>query len=371
MRISRSHLRTASALAALIVIAALGVSLRRTSPPEAAAPAAPGPKPAPRLTFGVQIRHEADKTPAALIQLNRAIGLRPETAWRLVDIDPDRPEAVAIRDAPEEVGREVRIAPGGEVIAWVDGDQRGGELWCRDAGGISRKLMVAEEDQSLSAIAFSPDATRLVVAISAYNSEMNRYRSESRILGVDGSGSATVPLHDSESARDWSPDGRWLLVGSHASTAEGGCARGLRLVGTDGTEGPVLAPGRLVGGARYSPDGRTIAFSGRFDSPKSAGFWLVGSDGSGLKRINEFRDLGGSEICWSPDGRRIALRVTRYTKVRRIGDTGPGITVLGGGEDRDHGCRWPQPTLGELPIAELRQSRQPELAVRNTLGRNE
>ncbi len=62
---------------------------------------------------------------------------------------------------------------------------------------------------------------------------------------------------------------------------------------------------RIEGSARFSPDGRRIAFmSLRSGGPE---VWVAGRDGSGLQQITS---LGASDLVvggWSPDGTRVAF----------------------------------------------------------------
>ncbi|MFI7426475.1 VWA domain-containing protein [Micromonospora sp. NPDC049836] len=77
---------------------------------------------------------------------------------------------------------------------------------------------------------------------------------------------------------------------------------------------PGAAPARLVGGAGtvgqpvLSPDGRRVAFTS--DRAGNADIWVIGVDGTGLRRLTD-HPAEDSWPTWSPDGGRIAFASTR------------------------------------------------------------
>lgn len=102
--------------------------------------------------------------------------------------------------------------------------------------------------------------------------------------------------------------GRLVWVGHRA--APGGADRdgGIYL------RRPGTAPLRLVGGPgtvrhpALSPDGRQVAFTS--DRAGNADIWVIGVDGSGLRRLTD-HPAEDSWPTWSPDGTRIAFGSTR------------------------------------------------------------
>ena len=54
-------------------------------------------------------------------------------------------------------------------------------------------------------------------------------------------------------------------------------------------------------GPRFSPDGKTIAFTARGDGYENV--WLIPFAGGEAKQITFGKELGGTGVCWSPDGR--------------------------------------------------------------------
>lgn len=97
---------------------------------------------------------------------------------------------------------------------------------------------------------------------------------------------------------DWSPDGERILCDSLIIISSGGA----RLTKIPLGPGPGIAAH-----ARWSPNGREIAFGGFCDdSRKDPGIWVVNLDGSGL-RVVACRGAGPS---WSRDGRMLAYSAT-------------------------------------------------------------
>jgi len=66
--------------------------------------------------------------------------------------------------------------------------------------------------------------------------------------------------------------------------------------------------GRSGGGARarWSPDGRLLAFTGVFEDTAGSGIYVVGADGSGMRRLAPWA-LARCGAGWSPVGRRIVF----------------------------------------------------------------
>ncbi len=102
--------------------------------------------------------------------------------------------------------------------------------------------------------------------------------------------------------------GRMVWVGRRAAAGGADLGGGLYL------RRPGAPPVRLVGSPgtvrhpALSPDGRRVAFTG--DRAGSADIWVVGVDGTGLRRLTD-HPAEDSWPTWSPDGTRIAFASTR------------------------------------------------------------
>ncbi|MBO4207266.1 VWA domain-containing protein [Micromonospora echinofusca] len=141
------------------------------------------------------------------------------------------------------------------------------------------------------------------------------YRSDERstLLASAAATGVPAPLLTADERGDAARDvdargGRLVWIGQRADAAGAdlGGALYLRRPGAD--------PLRLVGGPgsvdqpALSPDGRRVAFTS--DRAGNADIWLVGTDGSGLRRLTD-HPAADSWPTWSPDGTRIAFGSTR------------------------------------------------------------
>jgi Tol biopolymer transport system component len=118
-------------------------------------------------------------------------------------------------------------------------------------------------------------------------------------------GSSPAPLVAStfdEFYARYSPDGRRIAFQSGRSGAPE-----IWLVDADGSNPTRLTrgPGRWQGAPRWSPDGRSIVFCS-MDEDARWNVWRIGVDGSGLRQVTQDHDLGYEQIpSWSRDGRWI------------------------------------------------------------------
>jgi TolB protein len=94
------------------------------------------------------------------------------------------------------------------------------------------------------------------------------------------------------SAPSWSPNGRWL-----AFDAPGG----VYAVHPDGSGKRLIAAGN-IGGLKWSPDGRRIAYTSW--SGKAPEVYVARADSSNARRLTR-NDVDDFDPSWSPDGRKI------------------------------------------------------------------
>jgi Tol biopolymer transport system component len=99
---------------------------------------------------------------------------------------------------------------------------------------------------------------------------------------------------------DWAPDGRALIFSSYGA----GTGSDLRLLQPDGSSKPFLDSAFMEWAARYSPDGRWIAYtsdeSGRYEVYVRAA--ATGGD------KHQVSSGGGEEPVWDPRGRELSYR---------------------------------------------------------------
>ncbi|OUR88315.1 hypothetical protein A9Q92_03065 [Methylophaga sp. 42_8_T64] len=60
-----------------------------------------------------------------------------------------------------------------------------------------------------------------------------------------------------------------------------------------------------------SPDGKSIAFYGKYDTNKTWSIHTMDIDGSNFKRLTHIKDTWDSSPTWSPDGKKLALTLSK------------------------------------------------------------
>lgn len=83
----------------------------------------------------------------------------------------------------------------------------------------------------------------------------------------------------------------------------------IRELATPDAAMPVAPSTRLDVGGRFSPDGRTVLFVSERTGARE--LWLADRDGGPTRQLSAFAGDGLQKPRWSPDGRRIAVNVTR------------------------------------------------------------
>jgi Tol biopolymer transport system component len=210
----------------------------------------------------------------------------------------------------------VQCAPSadGRLLVVSDRDGRSGLYLLREDGSDLRDLAPTQE---VYAGDWSPDGTRIVFSAAAGGA--------ARPFVMDADGSGVVGLGVAGSGPRWSPDGRTIAFTSDD---------GITLVDPDGAHRRVLGEGR---NPDWSPDGTAIAFD-RTDRSRCVAdlacpveLFTIKPDGTDVRRLIRVTDFsdGMTAPRWSPDGTAIAF-------ARRCCFLGPdlgGLYVLpaGGG----------------------------------------
>jgi len=115
------------------------------------------------------------------------------------------------------------------------------------------------------------------------------------VVAPDGSGLRTVANDADEFGFSWSPDSREIAYGSDDSLQAVDVITGNRRI---------LAATPGASNVAWSPDGSKIAFMRFADE-----LWLVGRDGSGLRKLFKAEFVGAPS--WSPDSNQIAFPITQ------------------------------------------------------------
>jgi len=286
--------------------------------------------------------------------------LREEGEWRVLAILPATLDPAGCYVPPAEVifspgGAEVAEPPvvtgdpvvvAGSPVTAGEGDlpadapplgDPGGEFPAEPTGPIGIHVVNADGSDLANLLptgglpAWSPDGTR--IAFSSFDPAHPEAGPDIAVMQADGSQQTAVtdgPGWDEAPA--WSPDGTrlaFLRVDWNAASSE------LYVANADGSGLTKLAEAAqpccspFPSPPAWSPDGRTIAFTGPGGSGDTGGrgaalasdVWVVGADGSDLSPVT---DVPGevSGPTWSPDGTRLAFAQTVF------GTVGPSSNAL-------------------------------------------
>lgn len=213
----------------------------------------------------------------------------------------------------EEEDLQPRWSPDGKRIAFVRflGEGHADDLYVADANGRNARSLTRgpADDQEP---AWSPDGSQIVFA---GDRDSERTLVDLYVISVSGGDVRPLvsdPWNDAEP--DWSPDGSQIAFARFPPADENSddeeiLPGDIYTVGANGS-----GAGRLTSDPaddeepRFSPDGRTIAFTSTRDGHFQ--LYLMNADGSGQHRLLA-SSADDREPSWSPDGRSLVF--DRYT----------------------------------------------------------
>ena len=214
------------------------------------------------------------------------------------------------------------------------------EIWVAnpDGSGLRRLTHVPPNVFDLEP-GWSPDGSRLVFdRCTPVNGVANTDHCTVWTVNADGSGQHRLspPCREStaspcpvDGVARYSPDGRWVAFDRDESTSKVVDSKVMiadtalahpRIVFTFGRKPGVPEAARPV----WSPDGKQLAFSvcncngPRYKPLNVSAVFVIGVDGKGLRRITPWK-LSATASDWSPDGGRILIKSTTFDN----GDPGP------------------------------------------------
>lgn len=180
-----------------------------------------------------------------------------------------------------------------------------GVYLCESEGGEPpRKL----SDSSTHFFCWSADGKEV------FFSERTNLDFRSWRMKPDGTGKVALPIAETDSILDASPDGRWLVTASWRGVKEKSLqvmdTRAIHLVRPDGTgDRRLLDPGPFRTSVRFSPDSRTLVFE-RHDTYRR-GPWrleMIDVEGGKPRTFLGPRESDGPVLAaWSPDGKELAV----------------------------------------------------------------
>jgi Tol biopolymer transport system component len=206
-------------------------------------------------------------------------------------------------------------SPDGSKVAYVAGpDYDNLELIVADADGTNART-VGQGIYVEVTFSWSPDGTELAYV---RGDELPNGFDVVAIVGADGTGDREVVRGVAWQYLDWSPDGERLVLTGHPPD-DGGMAGpqdwDLYTVRVDGTDLVQLTETlEWEHFARWSPDGRRIAFTRTLDSSDDFDYasdvWVIDADGTNARQLTDWSGFDAAPV-WSPDGRWIAFASDR------------------------------------------------------------
>lgn len=234
------------------------------------------------------------------------------------------------------LGQSMRLSPDGSRVAysefkphWTRDGQRDGtwELFLADLHDPQPVKLL--DGSSLGT--WSPDGRRLLYHV---NDGSEGWYGTTWSLDLATKEKQKLPIPETEQAEDWTSNGDWLVTVSGRHTAEKNGYQ-LYLMHPNGTEERRVTQDRSANlYPRFSPDGKQIAYH-HFTLAEKGGLWIVDVDGSNPRQIlaeEENAVIGG--LCWSPDGRSLAMKVAENINDREQRKMRLEIVAVAGGTPR-------------------------------------
>lgn len=172
------------------------------------------------------------------------------------------------------------------------------QLFSIGADGRGFRQLTHLVDSDAVAPEWSQDGTRVVFARDFAGNKRGEYL-DIVTMNPDGSGMHALGLHGLNGDPNFGPDGAiaWAVSG------------GLSIRKADGTSTMIAASGDN-GSPVFSPDGKQIAFTHASGGPPA--IYVVGADGTHLRRLTAPAGGVADKIDWSPDGSRIVFSAPAF-----------------------------------------------------------
>jgi Tol biopolymer transport system component len=273
-----------------------------------------------RLTWAQAASQEGQAKAASKgrLYVNVALTYKPEgkdeeTQHNLIiAIDPATGKWQKITDS----GHAGRVSPDGQTVVFSrfeNGQEIG--IWNCDTQGSNNPGKVSDRG---GRPIWSPDGKHLVATkqeLLPKESEKKRtkpaWKDETWKMDADGRNPVKLPIPDTDSVEDWSPDGQWFVTCSDRH-APYGSGYQLYVMKTDGAEQRRLTQGGLNCYARFSPDGKRIVYI-RQTAKAGNSVWVVDVDGKNARELLKEENLATPNgAFWSPDGKQLAVSLFNW-----------------------------------------------------------
>lgn len=245
------------------------------------------------------------------IYVSAALRLKPEgqdeekTIYNMIiAIDPATGKWQTITDN----GNACRVSPDGQTLVFSRYNEG---IWNCDTGGSNNPGKIS--DRSGRPV-WSPDGKYLVATrqelVEKESDKKPRttpsWKDETWRMDADGRNPIKLPIPDTDSVEDWSPDGQWFVTSTDRHPPYGSGYQ-LYLMKTDGTQERRLTQGGLNVYSRFSPDGKKILYV-RQTAKEGNSIWTTDIDGKNAREIVKEVDLASPDgAFWSPDSKQVAV----------------------------------------------------------------
>jgi hypothetical protein len=251
-------------------------------------------------------------------------------------------QRVRVSDGPRDEGGyrwyEVTLLPSG-LVGWAaSGDEDGpwlarvenGDLALTSSGSVSlldlgdevpQPFVELEDGWGAFGPSWSPNGERLAIVALDVDEDLQCVV-EGQVVIFDAAGTeltrTSPPAGTYDSAPIWAPDGADIGFTRSSTCDVAEVAPELHVMAADGGQDRLVVADVI--GPAWSPQGDSFAFL-RFN-PEQTGIpgdlrgpeiWLVGADGTGLRRLGGRADLSGERerlsdrLAWAPDGSLLAF----------------------------------------------------------------
>ncbi len=199
----------------------------------------------------------------------------------------------------------VRVAPDGQRVVLTSQDSF--TLFDRRRPSQSTRLF-----EGAGAAVWSADGKQLLIAaIESSPRDGKEWRIVTWRINADRTDRTALALPPTEYVEDWSLDGQWVATTSMRHPREQG--RHIYRMQLDGSDSRRLTTNGDNRGPRISPDGRSITYLHHEPGEKSLSVWIADADGCNARKVYQI-DGTHPEVCWSPDGKRLALSIYPITE---------------------------------------------------------
>ncbi|HEY7330588.1 MAG TPA: M56 family metallopeptidase [Gemmataceae bacterium] len=266
---------------------------------------------------------QADAKAEGRIYVSASLRLKDEDKNQhnqIIAIDPATGKWQKIADG----GSDGRVSPDGKTLVfsrfgkpdkkgWVTSDG----IWSCDTAGSDKPVKISDKS---GRPVWSYNGKHLVATKQENLDKDNEkgrktpaWRDETWQIDADGSNPVKLPIPDTDSVEDWSPDGQWFVTSTDRHPPFGSGYQ-LYLMKTDGTQERRLTKGGLNVYSRFSPDGKKILFL-RQTAKEGNSIWTMDVDGKNAKEIVKEVDLASPNgAFWSPDGKQIAVSLFNWER---------------------------------------------------------